>query len=232
MRLAMGRKITMARNPWKVVALGSSHAHPPRGHGVPAVSGRRDRALAGRAAQATPGRGTRGGSVHLVLPRRPGPGGGRDSRAPVPVLSAPLGAPDARRGRARPDETLPAVPAHARVLRGRRHDRGMAAVPAPALRRDPRALALAAGAVRLGGATGSPGRSRHHLLRRGAAVGEGGDAVSPGIPKVGGATLRPRGGDLVVHGRLSARAGPAADRCVPLYHQSPASLSVFAHRVA
>src|SRR6266513_4709179 len=201
MRLAMGRKITMARNPWKVLALGSLHAHPPRGYGVPAIPGRRDRALAGRAAQATPGRGTRGGSIHLVLQGRPGPGGERDSRAPVPVFSPPVGAPDARRGRARPDETLPAVPAHARVLRGRRHDRGMAAVPAPALRRDPRALALAAGAVRLGGATGSPGRPRHHVLRRGAAVGEDGDAVSPGIPKVGGATLRPRGSDLVVHGR-------------------------------
>src|SRR5437762_14242060 len=111
----MGRKITMARNPWKVLALGSPHAHPPRGYGLPAVSGRRDRALAGRAAQATPGRGTRGGSVHLVLPRRPGPGGGRHSRAPAPALSAPLGAPDARSGRARPAQTLPAAPAHART---------------------------------------------------------------------------------------------------------------------
>src|SRR5256885_9766036 len=155
----------MAANPWKVVALGSLHAHPSRGHGVPAVPGRRDRALAGRAAQATPGRGTRGGSVHLVLSRRPGPGGERHSRAPIPVLSAPLGALDPRRGRARPDETLPAVPAHARVLRGRRHDRGMAAVPAPALRRDPRALAIPAGAVRLGGATGSPRRPGPHLPR-------------------------------------------------------------------
>src|SRR3989440_9449366 len=201
MRLAMGPKITMARNAWKVVALCSLHAHPPRGHRVPAVPGRRDRALAGRAAQATPGRGTRSGRVHLVLSRRPGPGGERDSRASVPLLSAPLGAPDARRGRARPDETLPAVPAHARVLRSRRHDRGMAAVPASALRRDPRALAIPAGAVRLGGATGSPGGPRHHVLRRGAAVGEDGDAVSPRVPEVGGATLRPGRGDLVVHGR-------------------------------
>src|SRR5207253_10394523 len=105
-----------------------------------------------------------------------------DSRAPLPVLSAPLGTPDARRGRARPDETLPAVPAHARVLRGRRHDRGMAAVPAPALRRDPRALALPAGAVRLGGAAGSPGRPGHHVLRRGAAVGEDRDAAFQMVP--------------------------------------------------
>src|SRR5438874_8816104 len=196
MRLAMGPKITMARNPWKVVALCSLHAHPPRGHGVPAVPGRRDRALAGRAAQATPGRGTRGGGVHLVLSRRPGPGGERDSRAPVPLLSAPLGAPDARRGRARPDETLLAVPAHARVLRGRRHDRGMAAVPAAALRRDPRALALPAGAVRLGGAAGSPGRPGHHVLWCGAAMGEDRDALSQRVPEVGGAPLRSGGGDL------------------------------------
>src|SRR5437762_14322755 len=76
----MGRKITMARNPWKVLALGRLHAHPPRGYGVPAIPGRRDRALAGRAAQATPGRGTRGGSIHLVLQGRAGPGGERDSR--------------------------------------------------------------------------------------------------------------------------------------------------------
>src|SRR5207248_4478702 len=115
----------------KVLALGRLHAHPPRGYGVPAIPGRRDRALAGRAAQATPGRGTRGGSIHLVLQGRAGPGGERDSRAPVPVLSAPLGAPDARRGRARPDETLPAGPAHARWLRGRRRARRRPAVAAP-----------------------------------------------------------------------------------------------------
>src|SRR2546426_800321 len=99
----MGRKTTMARNPRKVVALGNLHAHPPPGHGVPARSGRRDRPVAGRAPEATPGRRTRSGGIHLVLSRRPGPGGERDSRAPISVLSAPLGAPDARRGRARPD---------------------------------------------------------------------------------------------------------------------------------
>src|SRR5256885_14279007 len=108
----------MAANPWKVVALGSLHAHPSRGHGVPAVPGRRDRALAGRAAQATPGQGRRGGSAHLVLSRRPGPGGEWDCRAPISVLSTPLGAPDARRGRARSGETIPVVPAHAGVLSG------------------------------------------------------------------------------------------------------------------
>src|SRR6185437_1450027 len=102
----MGRKITMAANPWKVVALGSLHAHPPRGHRVPAHAGRCDRPLAGGAAQATPSRRTRGGSVHLVLSRRPGPSGERDSGAPVPVLPAPLGEVDPRGSGARPDETL------------------------------------------------------------------------------------------------------------------------------
>src|ERR1043166_7745057 len=142
MRLAMGRKITMARNPWKVLALGSLHAHPPRGHGVPAFPGRRDRALAGRAAQATASRRTRGGGVHLVVPGRPGPGGERHSGTSVSVLSAPLGAADARRGRARPDATRPALPRDGAVLRGGRHGRGLGAVPGPALRRHPRALAL------------------------------------------------------------------------------------------
>src|SRR2546423_14379137 len=115
MRLAMGPKVTMARNPWKVVALRSLHGHPPRGHGVPAVPGRRDRALAGRAAQATPGRGTRGGSVHLVLSRRPGPGGERHCRAVIPVLSVMMEALDPRTCRARQDVTIPAVPAPVRV---------------------------------------------------------------------------------------------------------------------
>src|ERR1051325_6021052 len=107
MRLAMGRKTTMARNRWKVLALGSLHAYPPRGHGVPAFPGRRDRALAGRAAQATASRRTRGGGVHLVVPGRPGPGGERHSGTSVPLLSQPLGASDARRVRLRPDATRP-----------------------------------------------------------------------------------------------------------------------------
>src|SRR5438105_3672119 len=199
----MGRKITMARNPWKVVALGSSHAHPPRGHRVPAFPGRCDRALAGRPAEATPGRGTRGRGVHLVLQGRAGPGGERHSRAPLPVLPPPLGAPDARRGRARPDEARAALPRDGGVLRRGRHGRGMAAVPAPALRRHPRALAVSPGAVRLGRPTGSPRRPGHHVLRSGAAVGENRNAVSPGVPEVGGAALRPGGGDLVVRGRVS-----------------------------
>src|SRR5712691_6796075 len=116
MRWAMGRKITMAANPWKVVALGSLHAHPPRGHRVPAHAGRCDRTVARGAAHAAPRGGTRGGGVHLVLPRCARSGIREDSGAPVPVLPAPLGEPDARGSGARPDETLSALPAHAGVL--------------------------------------------------------------------------------------------------------------------
>src|SRR5256886_17178341 len=131
----MGRKITVAADPWKVVALGSLHAHPPRGQGVSAFPGRCDRTVAGRALEATQGRGTRGGSIHLVLSGRPGPGGERHSGTPLPVLPPPLGAPDARRGRARPDEARAAVPRDGGLLRGGRHGRGMATVPAPEIGR-------------------------------------------------------------------------------------------------
>src|SRR5437879_404953 len=163
----MGRKTTMARNPWKVVALGNLHAHPPPGHGVPARSGRRDRPVAGRAPEATPGRRTRSGGIHLVLSGRSGPGGARDSRAPISVLSAPLGAPDARRGRARPDAAGALVPCDGGLLRGGRHGRGLAAVPAPGLRRHPRALALSPGAVRLGPPAGRPVPALRPALPRG-----------------------------------------------------------------
>src|SRR6185437_4313256 len=197
----MGRKITMAANPWKVVALGSLHAHPPRGHRVPAHAGRCDRPLAGGAAQATPSRRTRGGSVHLVLSRRPGPSGERDSRAPVPVLPAPLGEVDPRGSGARPDETLAALPAHAGLLRARRYGGDLASVSPNALRRHPRTLAAAAGAVRMGGAAGPSRAPRDDVLRRGAAVGEGCPALPEGLSGVGRATLGPRGRHLQLYRR-------------------------------
>jgi hypothetical protein len=211
----------MAPNRWKVLALGSLHAHPSRGDGVPALPRRRDRPLAARAAQATASRRTRGGSADLVVSGCSGPGGERHSRASVPLFSAPLGAPDARRGRARPDATLSPVPRHAGQLRRGRHARGVAPVPAPALRRHPCALALSPGAARLGRATGPPCRARHDLLRSGSALDQDGDAVFPRVPEVGGAALRSGGGDLVVHGERSARARTRADRGDPLHHEPP-----------
>src|SRR6266704_1829103 len=127
MRWAMGRKITMAANPWKVVALGSLHAHPPRGHRVPAHAGRCDRTVARGAAHAAPGGGTRGGSVHVLIPRRARSGVRGDSGSPVPVLPASLGEPDARGNGAEPDEAVALVPPHARLFRARRNGRHLAA---------------------------------------------------------------------------------------------------------
>src|SRR5438046_10483447 len=92
-----------------------------RSHRFPTHAGRCDRALARGAAEAAAGGGTRGGRVHLVLPRRARSGIRRDSRASVPVLPAPLGEPDPRGSGARPDEALPAVPPHACLLRTRWH---------------------------------------------------------------------------------------------------------------
>src|SRR2546427_9639579 len=110
----MGRKITMAANPWKVVALGSLHAHPPRGHRVPPHAGRCDRTVARGAAQAAPSGGKRGGGGHVVLPPRAPTRGSRGSRAPGPGPPPPLGEPRTRGSRARPGETPPAPPAHSR----------------------------------------------------------------------------------------------------------------------
>src|SRR2546430_16958975 len=107
--------------------------------------------------------------IHLVVPGTAGSGVRRDPRASVPLLSAPLGEPDTRRGGAGPNEALPLVPAHAGVLHSRRHGGHLAAVPPHALRCHPRTLAAAAPAFPGGGAarpSPAPGNDR---LRPGAA---------------------------------------------------------------
>src|SRR5690348_18371089 len=147
--------------------------------------------MARRAAQAAPGGGTRSGSVHVLIPRRARSGVRRDPRASVPLLSAPLGKPDARGSGARPDEALPALPADAGVLRGRRYGGDLAAVPPHPLRRHPRPLAAAVGAVRMGGAARPSRAFGNDVLRRRAAVGEERPAVPQGLSGMGRATLGP-----------------------------------------
>src|SRR5207247_3583265 len=123
------------------------HAHRPRVRRVPTEAGLGARTVARGAAEAAAGGGTRGGSVHLVLPRRARSGIRGDSRASVPVLPAPLGEPDPRGSGARPDEALPAVPPYACLLRTRRHAGGPASMPPAPLRRHPRQPAAPVGAA-------------------------------------------------------------------------------------
>src|SRR5881396_2926147 len=149
--------------------------------------------MARGAAEAAQGGWARGRSVHLVVPWRARSGVRRDPRASVSLLSAPLGEPDTRRGGAGPNETLPLVPAHAGVLRSRRHGGHLAAVPPHAIRRHPRTLAAAARALRMGGAARPSRAPGNDVLRRGAAVGEGGPSLPQGLSGVGRAPLGPRG---------------------------------------
>src|SRR5260370_36946909 len=193
-------KSTMAAYTRKVVAFGRPDAHPPRRHRVPALTGGRDRPLVSRVARAAASGRARGGGVHVVLPRDAGPADRPDPRAALPLLSPTLGAPDARRGGPRSDETVPALPDHGSRVRARRNGGDLAPLPPRAVRHHPYPLAVPTGGVRLGRPASAPRATRYNLLRGGAPPGPDRPApLSPASP-VGRPALRCGRGDLELHG--------------------------------
>src|SRR6266568_2801844 len=128
------------------------------------------------------------------------------------------------------DAALAALPPDAGRVRARGYGGDLAAVSPPTVRRDPRALAAPAGAVRVGGAARASGAAGHDLLRRGAALGEERDAVPEEVPRLGRAPGRPRRRDLLLHRPRGPRARRRARGGHPLHRELPRDRAAAAAR--